>query len=56
MGSCVKCHSERVRTIHKDRLIITRCKTCGHVEREVYGPHRKPEKSEAEQGAQEVVG
>ena len=56
MGSCVKCHSERVRTVHTDRRIVTRCQACGHVEREIYGPRRKAGKSEDSHAIEEARG
>ena len=58
MGKCVKCQSERVKTIHTDGRIKTRCleKSCGHVEIERYGHRHKTAPSETERVSQEIQG
>ena len=58
MGQCVKCKSEKVRTLHRDGIIKTTCKepTCRHVEIERYGHRHKTAPSETERVSQEIQG
>ena len=54
--TCPKCGSERTDTFHTDRYIRVTCKDCKQVSEERYATHQRKGKSEAERGAEEIVG